>query len=664
MIESRKYIIIGVFCLVGLVYLARLFYLQILDDTYSLGARNNSIKRIIEIPHRGQIYDRNGQLLVYNTPVYDLYVTPKKVRIPDTLAFCRLVGLERTEFDSIMTEIKAYSSVKPSLFLRQLSKEDFARIQDALVDYQGFEHVTSSMRTYPARTMANALGYVSEITKKQLEDQETPYYRQGDYIGKSGLEKFYEEELRGHRGIKFVMQNVRGVIKGSWKNGAFDSIAVAGKSLYTGIDLTIQQYADTLMQNKVGSVVAIEPSTGQILCMVSAPSYDPNSLSSRFFSKSYKKLAANPYKPLFNRPIQASYRPGSTFKLIQSLVGLQEGVINQYSTFSHAGVPMKCHGHPAGIHLSGAVQYSCNPYFYRVFQRILYNNTERNTFTASAVGLERWHNRVSKFGIGQKLGIDLPSELRGTLPDVAYYDKRIGKKRWKFSTIASISIGEGELLISPLKMANVAAIIANRGYFYTPHIVSGIGEPGKNMHEEYQVKHDVGINSNHFAPVIDGMQMVVERGTARRSFIPDIVMCGKTGTSQNRHGADHSVFIAFAPRNDPKIAIAVFVENAGDGGAAAAPVASLIIEKYLKGHVNKSLETRVKAQNFLAGALPKSNYPKKPVQPKPDSAKKAAERKPMLVGGSANAGQPIPVRPVTNTSEKPSVPQPTSLNRN
>jgi len=659
--ENRKYIIITVFCLVVIVYLSRLFYLQILDDSYALESSSNSIKRIIEVPYRGQIYDRNGKLIVSNSSVYDLYVTPKKVVIQDTVAFCRLMGLERPEFDSIMATAKAYSLIKPSLFLRQLSKEDFARIQDALVDYRGFEHVTSSMRTYPARTLANSLGYVSQVTRKQLDEQETPYYRQGDYIGHSGLEEQYESILRGRRGIKFVMQNVRGINKGSWKNGAFDSLAVAGQSLYTGIDLTIQQYADTLMQNKIGSVVAIEPATGQILCMVSAPSYDPNLLTSRYFSKNYTKLMRNPYRPLINRPVMASYRPGSTFKMIQALVGLQEGVITPYSTFSHAGVPMKCHGHPGGIHLDGAVQYSCNPYFYRVFQKLMYNNLERNTFRASAVGLEHWHEMVSKFGIGQRLGVDLPSELKGKLPDVEYYNKVYGTKRWKFSTIYSLSIGEGELLISPMKMANVAAILANRGYFYTPHLVNGIGKANENLPEPYGVRHDVGIRPEYFKPVLDGMQMVVDHpgGTAHNARIPDIVMCGKTGTSQNRRGEDHSIFIAFAPRENPKIAIAVFVENAGAGGRAAAPIASLVIEKYLKGKVNKGLERSVLKMNFLPGATqPKKWVPRKPDQ----SGDSTAPAKPMMV--KAQPGPGVPVHSAVQLEVKPLAPKPVNASSN
>ncbi|MCE7041555.1 penicillin-binding protein 2 [Dyadobacter sp. CY312] len=600
MLENRRFVIIGFFAVVGLIYLARLFYLQVLDESYSIVSSSNSIKRVIEIPFRGQIYDRYGKLIVYNTPVYDLLVTPNKARVPDTLRFCRVLGIERRDFDSLMAAASAYSRKKPSLFLRQLSKEDFASIQDIMVDYSGFQFAKSSLRTYTAQTLANTLGYVSEITKGQLEKQEEPYYRQSDYIGQSGIEKIYENELRGKRGTKFVMQNVSGVYKGPWKGGELDTMAVAGANLYSGIDLEVQQYADSLMANKVGSVVAIEPSTGQILSMVSAPTYDPNILASRFFSKNYTALVRNPYKPLFNRPVMASYRPGSTFKLIQALVALQEGVVTPGTGFSHANCPVGCHNHPATSTVALGVTHSCNPYFYHLFRRVMYNNNISNTFKASAAGLEDWHARVSKFGIGQQLGIDLPSERKGNLPDKKYYDKIYGENAWKFSNIYSISIGEGEILITPLKMANVAAIIANKGYFYTPHVIHGVGD-SKKLDPIYRTRHESGVSSQHFAPVIEGMIGAVEAGTAKNARIQGITVAGKTGTSQNRKGDDHSIFIGFAPAENPKIAIAVFVENAGFGGSAAAPIAGLIMDKYLTRQVsNKAMEKRMKEMNLMS----------------------------------------------------------------
>ncbi|QMW00417.1 penicillin-binding transpeptidase domain-containing protein [Spirosoma foliorum] len=634
MLENRKWVIIGLFCIVGLTYLARLFYLQVLDDTYSLGASKNSIKRVVEIPYRGQIYDRNNQLIVYNTPVYDLYVTPKQVRIPDTAAFCRMMAITPADFDSIMGLAKNYSAVKPSLFLRQLSKEDFARIQDALVDYRGFEPVISSMRTYPAHTMANALGYVSEISKKQLENQDIVYYRQGDYIGHNGLEEQYEEQLRGKRGVKFMMQNVRGVNKGSWKNGEFDTLAVAGQNLITGIDVEVQKYADSLMQNKVGSVLAIEPSSGEILVSVSAPTYDPNLLSSRFFSKNYRALIKNPYKPLINRPIMASYRPGSTFKLIQALIAQQQGSLFPNTVYGHSGSPMRCHCR-GGNNLRGAIQNSCNPYFYYVFRKFLYFNGEHNTFKASAIGLKQWHDMAEKFGMGARLGIDLPSELKGNLPTPEYYDKAYrGQLRWKFSNVYSLSIGEGELLISPLKLANLAATIANRGWYITPHYIKGFGKPGAGLPAEYLEKHQTGIDYQYYLPVIDGMRRAVLAGTVTPLVnTTNIELCGKSGTSQNAkfgHKFDHSIFIGFAPMNNPKIAVAVFVENAGWGGKAAASVAALVAERYLKRKTEAlKLDEQVKASNYLPPAqfLPGA---KKPVAPKKDTTQKTPAAKPLM----------------------------------
>ncbi len=623
MLDNRRFVIITFFGFIGLAYILRLFHLQVLDDSYSIESSANSIKRIAEVPFRGQIYDRNGKLMVYNTPVYDLLVTPYKAKVRDTLQFCRLFNVERHTFDSLMTAAATYSRAKPSMFLRQLSREDFARIQDIMVDYPGFEFAKSSMRTYTAPTMANSLGYVSEITGGQLKRQEGFYYQQGDYYGQSGLESFYEKELRGHRGVKFVMQNVNGVVKGSWKDGELDTMAVAGQNLYTGIDFDLQQYADSLMVNKVGSVVAIEPSTGQILAIVSAPNYDPNKLATRHFSENYQELVENPYKPLFNRPVMASYRPGSTFKVIQALAALQQGAITPGTAFSHAGVPMKCHGGGHGGSVPQAVQHSCNPYFYRVFQSILYNNDLSNTYEASRAGLAKWHEQVAKFGIGERLGVDLPSEYKGSLPDVEYYDKVYGVKRWKFSNVYSLSIGEGELLITPLKMANVAAIIANRGYYYTPHIVSGIGKKDNPL-PEYKLRHETGIESRHFETIIPGMVGAVEAGTVMRmARIENIHIAGKTGTSQNKKGQAHAIFIGFAPADNPKIAIAAFVENGVWGGVSAAPVANLVIERYLKGKTeNKAIENYILNRNFMPHIA--APAPKKP-ETKDTTKKKAIE---------------------------------------
>ncbi|GAB3899219.1 penicillin-binding transpeptidase domain-containing protein [Spirosoma agri] len=601
--ENRKWVVIGVFCFVALIYLARLFYIQVLDDTYSLGASKNSINRVIETPYRGQIYDRNHKLLVDNTPVYDLYVTPKKVIMADTAAFCTLMNLSKADFDSLMGLAKNYSMVKPSLFKRRLSKQDFARLQDALVDYRGFHAQINSVRIYPGHTLANTLGYVSEINRTKLDEQEYPYYRPGDYIGQSGLESYYEEQLRGRRGVKFMMQDVHGVTKGSWKGGAYDTLAVKGKDLLISVDSDLQRFADSLMVNKVGAIVAIEPATGEILASVSAPTFDPNLLSASNFSNQYGSLLKNRYKPLINRPIMASYRPGSTFKLIQALVAQQEGTLTPHTVYGHAGSPMRCHCR-GGNDLRGAIGNSCNPYFYQVFRRMLYNNSETNTFKASAVGLAKWHQRVEQFGIGQQLGVDLPSERRGNLPDVPYYDRLYkGENRWKFSYISSLSIGEGELLITPLKLANLAAAIANRGWYITPHYLKGFETIGAQLPDQYRKHHDTGIDHRYYLPVIDGMRRTVVSGSAKSANLAGLDICGKTGTSQNTkygHQFDHSIFVGFAPMNAPTIAVAVFVENAGWGGDVAAPIAALVVERYIKGRTEtKWLANRLRAARYL-----------------------------------------------------------------
>jgi len=573
------------------------------DDTYEKAADNNAIRKIIQIPFRGEVYDRKGKLIVYNTPVYDLYVTPRKAVVKDTNRFCTLFGVTKGYFDSTMHQARVYSRVKPSLFLKHLSKEDFARIQDALVDYPGFSISTTAFRTYQSKALSNALGYVAEINPNSLVDQRDDYYRQGDYVGISCLEAFYEESLRGNRGVKYRMVNSNGVEKGEYKKGQLDINPIAGQNLYTSIDIRLQEYADSLMMHKVGSVVAIEPSTGEVLTMVSAPSYDPSLLAGRNFSKYYQKLALDPLKPLINRPPSAYYRPGSTFKLVQALVGMQLGSLTPGSVFTHAGAPVKCHSHNTSHNdLHNAIQWSCNPYFYHAFRKILYDNTQGNTYERSAQGLQRWSDLVANFGFGRKLGVDLNNEKKGNLPNVEYYNKVYkGENTWKFSNIYSLSIGEGELVVSPLKMANFAAILANKGWYIPPHLVKGVGDK-KTIDPFYKTPVSVGVDAKYFGVVHQGMLDAVLHGTVGADGrIPDIQMCGKTGTSQNQKGKDHSVFIAFAPKDNPKIAIAVFVENAGFGGFAAAPIASLIIEKYLKGHVDrKNVETKFMNMSYLA----------------------------------------------------------------
>jgi len=585
---------------VGAIFIGKLFFLQVIDDTYEKAADNNAIRKIIQIPFRGEVYDRFGKLIVYNTPVYDLYMIPRKAVVKDTNHFCRVFRVTKEYFIKTTQRARAYSRVKPSLFLKHLSKEDFASVQDAMVDFPGFFFETNAFRTYQSSSFSNALGYVAEISPTALLDQKDDYYRQGDYVGISGIESFYEETLRGQRGVKYRMVNSNGVEKGDYKNGSLNINPVSGNNLYTSIDLAIQEYADSLMQHKVGSLVAIEPSTGEILAMVSAPSYDASQLTGNNFSKYYQQLALDPMKPLLNRPPSAYYRPGSTFKLVQALVGQQLGFIGPGTVFSHAGAPVKCHGH-GPVDLRGAIRVSCNPYFYHAFRKMVYDNTTGDTYERSAIGLQRWADLVANFGFGRKLGVDLGNEKKGILPNVEYYNSVYkGEKMWKFSNIYSISIGEGEIVVSPLKMANLAAIIANRGWYIPPHVVKGVGLQ-KTIDPFYKTPVKVGVEAKYFNVVIDGMEDAVTHGTVEADGrIPDIKMVGKTGTSQNQKGKDHSIFIAFAPRDNPKIAIAVFVENAGFGGSAAAPIASLVVEKYLKRKVDrKAVETKFMNMNYL-----------------------------------------------------------------
>lgn len=580
--------------------MGKLFFIQVLDDTYEKAADNNAIRKIIQIPFRGEVYDRYGKLIVYNTPVYDLYIIPRKAVVKDTNHFCQVFGITKDYFIKTSQKAKAYSRVKPSLFLKHLSKEQFASVQDAMVDFPGFFFETNAFRTYQSRAFSNALGYVAEISPTTLLEQKGDYYRQGDYVGISGIESFYEETLRGQRGIKYRMVNSNGVEKGDYKNGSLNVNPVSGSNLYTSIDLAIQEYADSLMKHKVGSLVAIEPSTGEILAMVSAPSYDASQLTGNNFSTYYQQLALDPMKPLLNRPPSAYYRPGSTFKLVQALVGQQLGFIGPGTVYSHAGSPVKCHAH-GPVNLRGAIRVSCNPYFYHAFRKMIYENTTGDTYERSVQGLQRWSDLVANFGFGRKLGVDLGNEKKGILPNVEYYNSVYkGNKAWKFSNIYSISIGEGEIVVSPLKMANLAAIIANRGWYIPPHVVKGIGLK-KVIDPFYKTPVKVGVEAKYFDVVIDGMQDAVTNGTVGPDGkIPDIKMVGKTGTSQNQKGKDHSIFIAFAPRDNPKIAIAVFVENAGFGGTAAAPIASLVVEKYLKRKVDrKSVETKFMQMNYL-----------------------------------------------------------------
>jgi penicillin-binding protein 2 len=600
MIEGRKEIIQLVFILTGVIFLIKLFSIQILDERYAQLAASNSIMKEIEYPFRGLIYDRKGKLLVYNSPEYDLLIVSREVKSLDSARFCEVFDITQEDLISLFKELKTrkeYSPFKPTVFIKQLSNYDFAKIQENLDEFQGFYIQPRTSRAYESEVLANALGYVSEISKNQLDRDTSKLYRQGDYIGQSGLEGYYETVLRGQRGVRYKLRNVKGIEKGSFKNGEFDTLSIPGQNLITSIDLELQKYGELLMQGKVGSIVAIEPGSGEILSIISGPSYNPSLLTGRKFSSNFALVSSDTTKPLFTRPLMAMYPPGSIFKIVQTLIGLQEGVISYDTRFPCDRSVVNCHNHPNPTDLHGAIQYSCNPYFLQAFRRIINQNKSPNTFTDSRIGLDNWRGYVTRFGLGQPLGVDLPSEKGGQMPTSNLYNRIYGEGRWKFSTIYSLSIGQGEMLVTPMQMANLAAIMANKGYYYTPHLVKNVKDG--SIDSRFTVRHETGIDSAYFSFVQDAMSDAIY-GTASRAVIPGITICGKTGTAQNPHGADHSVFMSFAPKENPKIAIAVYVENAGWGGRAAASIASLMIEKYLTGEVKrKSLEEYVLKGDFL-----------------------------------------------------------------
>lgn len=586
--EGRREILQIVFVLTGIVFLVKLFFVQIIDDRYAELANSNAISKEVEYPFRGLISDRNGKLLVYNSPEYDLQIITKEIKAFDSARFCSVFNMTRAELRKKFAELKGrkeYSPVKPTIFIRQLSHYDFAKIQEHIDEFPGLYIQARTTRAYTTNAMANVLGYVSEISKNQLDRDTLHFYTQGDYVGQSGIEAYYEKTLRGKRGVKFKYRNVKGIEKGSLKDGEFDTLSVPGDNLTMTVDLDLQQYGEFLMKGKVGSLVAIEPSTGEILSIISGPSYDPAMLTGKSFSSNFMLVSSDSTKPLFTRPLMAMYPPGSIFKIVQSLIGLQEGVLSYDTRFPCDKSIVNCHNHPGPANLHGAIQYSCNPYFHAAFRRIINQNKSSNTFTDSRIGLDHWRDYVTRFGLGAPLEVDLPSEKGGAIPSSRTYNRIYGEGRWKFSTIYSLSIGQGEMLVTPIQMANLATIIANKGYYYTPHLVKKI--EGGEIDTRYQVRHETGIDTAYFSFVQSAMMDAIN-GTAQRALIPGITICGKTGTAQNADiRKDHSVFMAFAPRENPRIAIAVYVENAGWGGRAAASIASLMIEKYLTGEVKR-----------------------------------------------------------------------------
>ncbi len=592
----RKNVIIFIVVMIGILFVVRLFFLQVLDNKYKLSAENNVLRKITQYPARGLIYDRKGELLVYNEAVYDLLVTTNQVQNIDITELCSLLKIDQDTYLTKLESAKKYSKHKSSIFLEQISKEDFGFLEERLYKFPGFFVQARTLRKYPQPIASHILGYVGEVDQSEIKSDS--YYSSGDYIGKNGIEKFYEADLRGEKGVEYKLVDVFNREKGAYLDGHFDTLSNTGKDLHISIDAKLQAYGELLMNGKKGSIVAIEPSTGEILSMVSSPSYDPNLLIGRVRGDNFKKLSNDTLQPLFNRATMAQYPPGSTFKILNALVGLKEGVLSEATKYECQGTvsyPIVCtHNHASPLDLSHAIEESCNPYFYKVYRSII----EQKKFATIQQGYEYWRSEIAKFGIGEKLYSDLLGQRNGNLPEASYFDHYYGKKGWRAITVRSLSIGQGEIELTPLQLANQAAIIANRGFYYPPHFVSSIEGNPTQFNEAIQT----GFEKAHFEDVIEGMSMVYngESGSARWYKIDSLQMCGKTGTSENPFGKDHSVFIAFAPRNNPKIAISVVVENSGFGSMWAAPIASLMIEKYLTGTVKPSWwETNMLNANLI-----------------------------------------------------------------
>ena len=594
----------------GLAIIGKLLYIQVFDDSYKLLAESNSRRKVIAYPSRGIIYDRNGVLLVSNQAVYDVMVTPRELAPFDSTQFCEILGIDQIMLRKMFVEMRnnirsrKISTYKPSVFFKQLSSERYARLQEKLYRFKGFFVQRRTLRKYEYPAAAHVLGYVGEVGEGILAKDS--YYVPGDYIGISGIESSYEKDLRGTKGVHYIMVDVHGREKGEFRGGVYDTVAVPGKNLRLSLDIELQMYGEKLMQNKTGSIVAIKPETGEILALVSAPSYDPSLLVGRHRSVNFPVLSRDSLKPLFNRAIQAWYPPGSTFKVINALIGLQEGLVTPETRYGcsmgyHVGnFHLGCHAHASPLNLEQSIQNSCNAYYCHVFRNIIDNRK----YSSPKKALNVWKDYLVKFGLGYRLGVDIANENRGLVPNADYFDKAKGS-RWTSLGIVSLSIGQGELLVTPIQMSNLAATIANGGYFFTPHIVHSIEDEA--IPQDYRTRHETGIDRGYFEVVKNGMEMAVWGGagsTARVAQIPDIRICGKTGTAQNPHGKDHSIFMAFAPKENPQIAISVYVENAGFGATWAAPIASLMVEKFLNDSINPNrlpLEQRIIEANLIYG---------------------------------------------------------------
>ena len=586
---------------VVLILLGKIFWVQIVDERYKIDAANNSMSRELIYPPRGVIYDRNGVLLVGNRICYDILVTPREVQAFDTLALADCLD---TTADFVRERLEYYHNYRSRIgwqtltFIKQVEAETYLKFAEQQYRFPGFKSQARGIREYPFNAGGNLLGYISEVDADFLKTH--PDYRAGDYYGRTGLEAAREEDLRGKTGWHIYQRDSRGRKKDPYKDGEFDVEAVPGKDITTTIDAYLQNYGQRLMNGKKGSVVAIEPSTGEILAMVSSPGIDVDVLAD--FGRHYSQLSQNKHKPLYNRTVSASYPPGSVFKLVNGLVGLQDGVLQPWMyypcyggyVYTSSGRKLGCHAHRTPLNMEDAVMMSCNGYFCHVMRTIL----ENPAFGSTEEAFNHWREMVMSFGFGNKLGSDFPSELSGNIPSSDFYNKRYRKGHWRFPTIVSLSIGQGEILTTPLQIANLAAIMANRGYYYIPHVVKAAGEV--EIDPKYTERHYTMVDTTHFPKMVRGMWKAVNQfddgATANVAYVRGLNLCGKTGTAQNPHGKDNSVFICFAPMDNPKIAVAAYIENAGSGASWASPIASLMVEKYLRGDIGegrKDLENRV-----------------------------------------------------------------------
>lgn len=587
-LAKRRFVIGGFITLIVIIYLIRLFSLQVSDDQYKLNAESNAFLKKTIYPARGLIYDRNGNLLVFNQPAYDIMLIPRDVTNLDTLSFCSLLNISKEQFKALWNEMKnprknpGYSSYTPQRFMSHISSEDYGRLQEKLYLFPGFYIQTRTVRKYNYSAGANILGNIREVSAEEVNRDN--YYRRGDYTGDLGVEKSYEEALRGKKGMEILMRDALGRIKGKYENGAKDVAPESGNNIRLAIDMELQQYGEQLMQNKIGAIVAIEPATGEILALVTAPNYDPSLLVGKERGRNYAQLVLDPLKPLYDRSIQGAYPPGSTFKPTQGLIFLQEGVITENTAYPcyHGyinGLRVGCHGHGSPLPLKPALQTSCNAYFCWGFKNMIDKKG-----TKPYDQLVKWKDYLVDMGYGYRLGVDLPHESRGFIPNSEFYSKSFRGPKWSANSIISVAIGQGEVLATPLQIANLCATIANRGYFFTPHVVKEIADSAIDV--KYHEKRGPKIDRTYYEAIAEGMRMAVTGGTCRLANLSGIEVCGKTGTAQNPHGKDHSVFMGFAPYNDPKIAVAVYVENAGFGATYGVPIGSLIIEKYLKGEIS------------------------------------------------------------------------------